>query len=477
MRWTSTLPCVALLLAACGDDASMTPPLTAEQRRDPQACADCHPDHLKQWSGSMHAYAGDDPVFRAMNARGQRETKGALGTFCLKCHAPVAVALGLTTDGLNLDTLPAWARGVTCDFCHSVNGLDPKGGLSNNPLTLRDDGALAAGIKDPVPNTAHASVYSALHDGAEVRSANLCGSCHDVLTPSGVPLERSLAEWQASIYAHSDSALRNTCIACHMPGRDGTAANVEGVKLRRVHDHANAAIDVALTDFPERDTQRAKIQHLLDATVLTEICVVEASGGADVEIYLENVAAGHGFPSGAAADRRVWLSVNASAAGAPLLTVGDIPDGEAVPEPGADPDLWLLRDTIYDANDTPTHNFWAAARLESVILPAPNGVQPGGEGYVNVHVPRRYRLLGGVPDRVEIAVQLQPIGIDVLKDLVATGDLDAKYVAEMPTFTLGGTVQAWTRETAQSRVSAYSQRDALCVGFNAQSRRNTPPGR
>ena len=29
-----------------------------------------------------------------MNKRGQRETNGALGTFCLKCHAPMAVALG-----------------------------------------------------------------------------------------------------------------------------------------------------------------------------------------------------------------------------------------------------------------------------------------------------------------------------------------------------------------------------------------------
>ena len=55
----------------------------------------------------MHAYAADDPVFVAMNQRGQRETAGALGDFCVKCHAPVAVHDGLTTDGLNLATLPS----------------------------------------------------------------------------------------------------------------------------------------------------------------------------------------------------------------------------------------------------------------------------------------------------------------------------------------------------------------------------------
>ena len=48
----------------------------------------------------MHAYASDDPVFRAMNQRAQRETSGALGDFCVKCHAPMAVQKALTTDGL-----------------------------------------------------------------------------------------------------------------------------------------------------------------------------------------------------------------------------------------------------------------------------------------------------------------------------------------------------------------------------------------
>ena len=43
----------------------------------------------------MHAYAAEDPVFLAMNQRGQRETNGELGDFCVQCHAPVAVHVGL----------------------------------------------------------------------------------------------------------------------------------------------------------------------------------------------------------------------------------------------------------------------------------------------------------------------------------------------------------------------------------------------
>ena len=60
---------------------------------DPAVCGDCHADHFSQWSGSMHAYASQDPVFLAMNKRMQRENP-SLGTFCVKCHAPMAVLAG-----------------------------------------------------------------------------------------------------------------------------------------------------------------------------------------------------------------------------------------------------------------------------------------------------------------------------------------------------------------------------------------------
>lgn len=83
---------------------------------DPETCAECHPQHYDEWLGSMHAYAADDPVFLAMNARGQRETEGELGAFCVQCHAPMAVEFDLTEDGLNLDAMPQKFKGVTCYF-------------------------------------------------------------------------------------------------------------------------------------------------------------------------------------------------------------------------------------------------------------------------------------------------------------------------------------------------------------------------
>lgn len=90
--------CALLSLTACGEPE----PLSPQELMDPAICQNCHPQHYREWAGSMHAYAAEDPVFLAMNARGQRETQGALGSFCVQCHAPMAVRTGATTDGLNL---------------------------------------------------------------------------------------------------------------------------------------------------------------------------------------------------------------------------------------------------------------------------------------------------------------------------------------------------------------------------------------
>ena len=57
--------------------------MSREQLLDPQTCASCHEAYVREWSGSMHAYASEDPVFVAMNKRFQREGGGANKDFCL----------------------------------------------------------------------------------------------------------------------------------------------------------------------------------------------------------------------------------------------------------------------------------------------------------------------------------------------------------------------------------------------------------
>ena len=91
------------------------------------------------------------PSSSAMNARGQRqETGGKLGTFCVNCHAPLAVRDGLTKDGLNLASLDAKYRGVTCFFCHSIDSVD---GGSNAAVGTATD--LGDARRDPRPGAEH----------------------------------------------------------------------------------------------------------------------------------------------------------------------------------------------------------------------------------------------------------------------------------------------------------------------------------
>ncbi len=182
----------------------------------------------------MHAQASDDPLFVAMNEGAQRETGGAIGNFCVRCHAPIAVATGATKNGLNLPGLPSAMHGITCYFCHSVDGVT---GTNDDPLHLATDGILRAGIANPVSTPAHASAYSALQDRDVAPSSQLCGACHDVVLSNGLAIEQTYAEWRGSVYAR-DASLA-TCGKCHMPGTQGQAASPPNVvPTRTVHDHS-----------------------------------------------------------------------------------------------------------------------------------------------------------------------------------------------------------------------------------------------
>src|ERR1041385_4953023 len=106
----------ATLLGGCAAHAAEPKPehLTRDALLSPETCQSCHSAHYQEWAGSMHAYASRDPVFLAMNRRGQEETNGGLGSFCVGCHAPLALREGATSDGLNLDEVPQHLQGVTC---------------------------------------------------------------------------------------------------------------------------------------------------------------------------------------------------------------------------------------------------------------------------------------------------------------------------------------------------------------------------
>lgn len=430
---------VAALLAGCGDGEPAY--LSRAELLDPETCMDCHPKHFDEWRASMHAYAADDPVFLAMNARGQRETGGELGDFCVNCHAPVAVREGLTTDGLNLPDLPRSVKGVTCFFCHSVSEL---GGEShNNPLVLADDLVMRGGFGDAIDNDAHRTGYSALLDGNSRESSAMCGSCHDIVTPAGGHVERTFAEYQESVFP---DAYSTSCGDCHTEGNDDVVADVEGVPLRTRHTHGYPGIDLAITEWPGIDAQRALIAEELRTTLQARVC--HSPAGNVIQVFLTNIGAGHMWPSGATQDRRAWVQLRAFTGETETFASGVVPEGGA-PTELDDPNLWLLRDRTFDADGEETHMFWEAATYESELLPPQTSTDMNEPGF-NHTIQRDYPLLAAPPpDRIELRVFIQAVGRDVLDDLIASGDLAAAFRDAMPTLTVAQPVD-WTIEAAGS---------------------------
>ena len=57
-------------------------------------CLACHVEIAAQWAGSMHAFAQEDPVYRALFHVAHEETDGKTDLFCVGCHSPPAVLSG-----------------------------------------------------------------------------------------------------------------------------------------------------------------------------------------------------------------------------------------------------------------------------------------------------------------------------------------------------------------------------------------------
>ncbi len=441
-----------LALSACAsppEPAKVAVTYSRAELLNPQTCGSCHAEAYAQWAGSMHAYAAEDPVFVALNARGQRETGGTLGTFCVNCHAPMAVVEKATTDGKNLADLPASLRGVTCYYCHNVDQVT---GTHNNPLQLRNDVTMVGGLRDPVPQPGHASAYSPHLDRSHTNSSAMCGSCHDIVNGHGVAIERTFAEFYDS--ALSSVASGNTCAQCHMDqaGAPGPLADLPNLPPRPRLNHSFAGVDVVLTDFADQQNQRLAVQSLLDSSLQAALCVRPSGSGLAVRVILDNVAAGHSFPSGAAHDRRLWTEVIAEAGGQILYQTGQRA-ADASPLDANDVDLWLLRECLFDDQGRSVDMLWEATSYATNTLPALATFDARDPRFYQTHVlqkcPRTPNPTLSLPDRVSLRLRLQPIGLDVLDVLIGSGDLDPAVRDKMPTFNVGAPL-VWSAAAATS---------------------------
>ncbi len=427
---------VLLVVAACSSPTP-EPIATREQLLDPEECASCHPNQYIEWSGSMHAYAAEDPLFIALNKRGQRETNGALGDFCVKCHAPMAVRMGLTTDGLNLDSIESKLKGVTCYFCHTAAEVN---GTHNNPIELSDDDVMLGRYSDPVASGFHKAGASDLLDGRALQSGDMCGSCHDIVLDNGVHIERTYAEWKNSLFNAPVEEGGQTCANCHMKPSPGAIADFDGAKENRVnHDHRMHGVDVAVTEWPQKAAQLAGIAEDLYVSVDPQLCVNPGAGGVELDVTLKNVFAGHRIPSGSGFERRMWLEIVAKDSdGNVVFSSGVVGEQQSVKDAAAtDSQLWQIRDFARKSDGSEAHFFWEVATVEDRLLPEP--VDP-----TIPHALTRRFINVGNPATVSMIVHIRQVPLELLDDLIASGDLDPALKANYPTQTLTATELNWS---------------------------------
>jgi hypothetical protein len=244
-------------------------------------CRTCHPNHYREWSVSAHAYAQLSPVFNAMQATITRNTSGANGDFCIRCHTQVGMNLKEPTFMSNMDRHPTSREGITCVVCHRLRNDYGKvsgrfalvtGSILTPVYGPTGDSELKRVLSEPdvyrvvtndVPGR---KIHTDIEKFSALRTPAMCGSCHDVNLFDGFRLEEAFSSFKNSAAAHRGE----TCQDCHMgkiPGKksgylEEPAAIVGGVptKPRRRTNHMFAGPDYSIVNrgfFPHNDKAAA----------------------------------------------------------------------------------------------------------------------------------------------------------------------------------------------------------------------------
>ena len=375
-----------LLLAAAAATAAVRPrtatparrvppgALTREQLRDPETCKGCHPNHYREWSSSMHAYAAQDPVFVAMNKRGQRETHGELGDFCVKCHAPMAVVDKRTQRRPR--PRPAAGQRARRELL-----LLPQRRPASTATTTRcctwpttPRCAVRSAIRVSPARTGPSSPRCSRTRARRARrcaAAATTSSRRAAFTSSA--RSRSIATGMFSKSATGAPPAFDSCVGCHMPGQQAFAAVAPG--RRRAHGaRAPVARHRRAADRLSASRCAAQRRGGLPARRASVSFFTLEVTPPDLFTFQIETNAGHNQPSGAAQDRRMWLEFLAYDASGKLLdqvSSGNIADGEIEEKPEGDPKhdphLLMFRDRIYDAQGKPVHMFWQAAKSQALI--------------------------------------------------------------------------------------------------------------
>ncbi len=224
-------------------------------------CAKCHKKIYDEWRVSAHAYSAISPMFQRFDQAVAELLRGTAGTFCVRCHAPVATQSDYPREAPIFEGPAVFREGVTCVACHRVverygrvNGERRiETGSPYDPVVGSwGGGGVAAVIADAEnykvktdPNDKRP--LQAIHRGAiqfeQLSDSSFCAGCHQVLVQPGIALEVVYQQ-----YRSGPACKKNiSCQDCHMgaePGKPtgytvGSAAEVNGKSINTNRKHSN----------------------------------------------------------------------------------------------------------------------------------------------------------------------------------------------------------------------------------------------
>jgi hypothetical protein len=270
---------------------------------DPEVCSTCHRKLYDEWSKSMHAAAWVDKWYQPDFLLAHQETNGATDLLCGACHAPIAARTGLLppADGSAFDA--ASLRGISCDFCHTVTGVEQMYNMGH----VSDPGEIKFGPRGDGRSLYHQVQYNEIHT-----KADFCGACHMVIHPAtGVHIIDTWDDWQNNAYGEQNIR----CQDCHMsptPGvtmRPGRAA-LMGKPRDHLAFHGFIGGSSYIQDAMGNKEQAEMSREFLRAAAEVKLAQnVNDEGTLELTVDVHNVGAGHKIPTGTTYIRIMWLQV------------------------------------------------------------------------------------------------------------------------------------------------------------------------
>jgi hypothetical protein len=248
-------------------------------------CMECHPEIFRSWAGSQHASSFTDPAFQLPYDR-VRRTNPKRTLACEQCHNPMRFLLSPGDPRAAIFS----REGVTCDFCHSVESMNPGDAF---PRYKARPGIKFGPREKSAVNSPHVRKFSSLHITSE-----FCAGCHEYRNEFGAPILTTASEWEQSFYRGTGVH----CQFCHLPELFD-ARFIDGKKGKGPLDHAMVG---------------GHSRERLARAIPVHSHLVLSGKGATVTVSLKNELVGHATPTGIPTHRIRLTAALFDAVGNPL---------------------------------------------------------------------------------------------------------------------------------------------------------------